>query len=217
MAKKLDKTSEATTGTKSTASSSTSTYRGLEHRGTRPAPGTRSVTRKQWKEQRQVERLQNMPVVAKDAFALKAYCLRKGYALRPLPRRSARDVLVAYDVFGKPHSVWVRPGSRTSPDIQRLYDGYRSAFKKVFRKDLPDEYVIDHLQSSARGGQQGYDYVRLVLVRKDINEAWGGYSELRLPQGGRGTGMSAKLILKHLIKKLCNEFILSANVILLRS
>jgi hypothetical protein len=137
-----------------------------------------------------------MPVAVENKAALENFYSGEGYEVRQLGRRNEQNVLAVYDSEGNVQSVWVRPGSRSSNDIPSLYQGYRDAYEEIYKEffgQLPDGYDVDHLFSAARGGQQGYGYVRLELVPTEVNRAWGTYWETKWPKLGRGGHLESVL------------------------
>ncbi len=113
----------------------------------------------------------NYPVAAKDRAALENHFGKSN--VKQVGRRDPKNMLEVVDADGN-KQVWVRPE----------YTDYRKAYESV-RGPIPDGFDADHLQSRARGAQQGYGYVRLELVDSDVNQAWGRHMETRTVNAGR--------------------------------
>lgn len=112
----------------------------------------------------------NFPVAAKDRTSLEEYFGKNNVGT--VGRRNPDNVLVVTDANGK-KQVWVRPE----------YSDYKGAYEAV-HGPIPNGTNMDHLQSRARGGQQGYGYVRLEVVDADVNQAWGRHMETRTVNAG---------------------------------
>jgi len=127
-------------------------------------------------------RPQSFPVAARDKDGLENYFGAEN--VRPLDGRDTENVLVVTGPKGE-KQVWVRPQNHSSEGtIRKKYASYRDAFQKV-QGEIPDGFDVDHVQSQARAGQQGYSYVRLELVNSNVNQAWGRTMEQCTVKAGR--------------------------------
>ena len=108
----------------------------------------------------------DFPVAARDRASLEEYFGKDNVST--LKKRNPENVLVVVDKSNK-KQVWVRPSS----DKQKKYGDYKKAYEDVHNLKVPSDEQVDHIQSQARGGQQGYKYVRLEKINKKVNHAWG--------------------------------------------
>jgi len=124
-------------------------------------------------------RPKEFPVAAKDRAAL---AVQFGVDnVIPLRGRDVEDVLVIVNKKNE-RQVWVRPLGEDR-DYNRLY---RKDYEAI-HGPVPQDYDVDHIQSKARAGQQGYKYVRLLMVKSEVNRAWGRRFESRTVQMGKTT------------------------------
>lgn len=116
-------------------------------------------------------------IAVRDLSYLELHAKTRGARVEPLEKTQGTCFVVSDSTCS---DLWVRTYPTVYANYREAFKNFAAIYHKVSLSGGEEGYNVDHMLNGARANAYGMGFVRVALVKEDVNQGWGRTYERRV-------------------------------------